>query len=90
VVVTTDDQWFSNKDLYIQIQGLQGNIAELNAAMKETAVLIRDYNGLRQKVNDCEQLLHESQGKAQGGKDMWGYIVGGIGALLAIIAMAIK
>lgn len=86
----TEEQWYTNKDLYCMVQSLQGDISELKTAMRETAVLIRDYNGLRQKVDSCEQLLHESQGRERGGRDTWGYVVGGIGALLAIIAMAIK
>jgi len=86
----TEEQWYTNKDLFVMVQGLQGDIADLKAAMKETAVLIRDYNGLRQKGNDCEQLLHESQGKAAGGREIYGYLVGGIGLIMALVSFAVK
>ncbi len=77
-------QWFTNKELFLLIQNLQHQMEELNTEMRETRTLIRDYNGLRQKINDCETLLYESLGHKTGGKDVWGYITGAFGVLFGL------
>jgi hypothetical protein len=82
----TDDQWFSNKDLYIMMQETTTKMAELQLEMAQTTILIRDYNGLRQKIMDCEKALYSEQGKGIGGKEMWGYIIGGLGAIIALVS----
>ena len=84
------EQWYTNKDLFEMVQGLQNNIADLNTAMKETAVLIRDYNGLRKEINECKQKLWENEGKTEGGHSVWGYVVGGIGLLMALISFTVR
>ena len=86
----TQDQWYSNKQLFEMMQSLTTKMAELQLEMAQTTILIRDYNGLRQKITDCEKALEGTHGKAAGGKDMWGYVVGGIGLLMALISFAIK
>ena len=72
------------------VQDLKQDIGTLKMELAETTTLIRDYNGLRQKINECEKALFEGQGKAAGGKDMWGYIVGALGVIMALISFAIK
>jgi hypothetical protein len=86
----TEDQWFSNKDLYIMMQETTTKMAELQLEMAQTTILIRDYNGLRQKIMDCEKALYGEQGKGIGSREMWGYIVGGLGAIIALISFMSK
>ena len=86
----TQDQWYSNKQLFEMMQSLTTKMAELQLEMAQTTILIRDYNGLREKINKCEHELFESRGKEDGGKNVWGYVTGGIGLTIALIAMAAK
>lgn len=84
------DQWYSNKDLYEMMVNLSKELEKTNAELEKTQLLIRDYNGLREKVNDVAKKIEEICGKGVGGKDMWGYIVGGIGVLLAVASFLSK
>jgi hypothetical protein len=85
-----EEQWYTNKDLFEMVQGLKGEIGSLRDEIQTTTTLIRDYNGLRQKINECEKALFESSGKSAGGLQMWGYVVGGLGVLMALISFAVK
>lgn len=80
------NEWYDNKTLYEMMVDLSKKLEHTNKELAATQVLIRDYNGLRQKITECEKALFENQGKASGGKDVWGYVVGGIGLLLAILS----
>lgn len=51
-------EWFSNKDLYIMLQDLKEDIATLRKEMTETRTLIRDYNSLRAKVEDVSSKVN--------------------------------
>ena len=82
----TEKEWYDNKTLYEMMVDLSKRLEHTNAELEKTQVLIRDYNGLRQKINDCERVLFENHGKEAGGKNVWGYIVGGIGVMLALIS----
>jgi hypothetical protein len=86
----TEDQWYSNKQLFEMMQEVTTKMAELQLEMAQTTILIRDYNGLRQKIMDCEKALYGEQGKGIGGKEMWGYIIGGLGAIFALISFMSK
>lgn len=44
------EQFFSNRELYKLIQETVKEMAELKEEMAETRAIIRDYNGLRKKV----------------------------------------
>ncbi len=83
-------QWYSNKDLYeMQVQ-LSKKMESLSAELDKTQVMIRDYNGLRERVDGCEKRIEQMTGRGAGGQAMWGYLVGGIGVLLALISYAIR
>ena len=79
-------EWYSNKELYEMMVDLSKGLEKTNAELAKTQVLIRDYNGLRERVDKCEQRVDEISGAGKGGKDMWGYVVGGVGLLLALIS----
>lgn len=79
-------EWYTNKELYEMMVELSKGLESTNAELMKTQTMIRDYNGLRERLDKCEQRIDQSTGKGQGGKDMWGYIVGGIGLLFAILS----
>jgi len=91
--VVTDkekQEWYSNKDLYEMMVNLSKGLEQTNAELAKTQVMIREYNGLRERVAECEKHYVEVLGRTTGSKDMWGYIVGGIGLLLAFISYAVR
>jgi prefoldin subunit 5 len=53
-----DGDWYDNKELYEMLQGLKADITELSKEMAQTRTLIRDYNGLRQKVEDVNSRMN--------------------------------
>lgn len=79
-------EWYDNKTLYEMQVALSKKMETLSAELAKTQVMIRDYNGLREKIDWCEQQLAQNKGSSSGSKDMWGYLVGGIGLLLALIS----
>lgn len=78
-----EKEWYSNKALFEMIQDLRIELAEATR-------LIREYNGLRKRINSCEQMLAEISGQGKGSKDMWGYVVGGIGIVSFILSIAMR
>ena len=84
--MTEAGEWYSNKQLYEMMVNLSKGLEQTNAELAKTQVMIRDYNGLRERLDRCEQRVDEFAGKNSGSKDMWGYIVGGIGLLLALVS----
>jgi hypothetical protein len=79
-------EWYSNKELYEMMVALSKGLESTNAELAKTQVLIRDYNGLREKVEKCEKALSEGAGKTTGYKDMWGWIVAAITLLFMILS----
>ena len=84
------EDWYDNKELYEMMVDLSKGLEKTNTELSKTQVLIRDYNGLRERLDKCEQKIVESTGKTTGSKDMWGYIVGGIGLIMALISYAVR
>ncbi|NLY46809.1 MAG: hypothetical protein GX053_12610 [Tissierella sp.] len=48
------EQWYSNKELFEMMNDFKGEVSGLRLEMKETKMLIRDYNGLRDTINRVE------------------------------------
>lgn len=46
------DNWYDNKDIYEMMQQIKQDMAALREEMAATRTLIRDYNSLRQKLED--------------------------------------
>jgi hypothetical protein len=84
------EQWYTNKELYEMMVALSKGLEKTNAELAKTQVMIRDYNGLRERLDRCEQLIDQIAGAGRGSKDMWGYVVGGAGLLLAILARVVQ
>lgn len=79
-------EWYSNKDLYEMMVDLSKGLEATNAELAKTQIMIREYNGLRARIDICEQRYAEALGQRLGGKEVWGYVVGGIGLLLALVS----
>ena len=88
--MTRDGDWYSNKELYEMMVSLSKGLEATNAELSKTQAMIRDYNGLRERLGKCEQQIYEAAGTGRGSREMWGYIAGGVGLLLALISYAIK
>ncbi len=86
----TDKDWYNNKELYEMQVKLSKKMEVLSSELEKTQVMIRDYNGLRERLSVCEQRLEQTAGTGQGLKEMWGYVVGGIGVMLALISYATR
>ena len=81
-----ETEWYTNKEIYEMMIELGKGLEATNLELAKTQTMIRQYNSLREKIEICEQKLAESTGSRTGGKDMWGYLVGGIGILFAILS----
>ncbi|HHW10832.1 MAG TPA: hypothetical protein GXX29_12745 [Firmicutes bacterium] len=87
-MVNEKEQWFSNKDLLVMMQSLQGELIELRAELRVIADAVRRYNGLRERLEETERKLdaHILTGAGQAGVARgireWG---GWVMALLALI-----
>ena len=46
------DNWYDNKDIYEMLQEVRQDMSALREEMAATRTLIRDYNSLRQKLED--------------------------------------
>jgi len=46
------ENWYSNKELFEKIDALYKEISELRTELESTRTLIRDYNKLREKVEE--------------------------------------
>lgn len=89
-VVVEGKEWYSNQQIYEMMVKLSKRLEQTNAEMLVTQTMIRDYNGLRERLGACEQQVGELFAAGAGRKDMWGYIVGGIGLLFAILAWVVR
>ena len=83
-------EWYDNQRLYEMMVDLSKRLEATNAELGKTQTMIRDYNGLRERIGECERKLSQNQGESRGGKDMWGYVIGGIGLLIALISYAVR
>ena len=63
----TENNWYSNKELFEMVEDLKGDMTDLRLEMKETKTLIRDYNGLRQNINSTNKEVGELRRKVETG-----------------------
>jgi len=45
-------EWYDNKAIFEMLQDFKEDVQELRREMAETRAIIRNYNGLREKVED--------------------------------------
>lgn len=52
-VMGENEQWYSNKELFEKIEGLNQALSDFKIEILETKNLIRSYNGLRELQQEC-------------------------------------
>ena len=89
--------WYSGKEIADMFLGMKEDIHQLRLEMRETKTLIRDYNGLRKRLDKCEERLDRSEGMDRGEDSvtrfLWqkaGYIFGLAGVVVAIVALFVR
>ena len=89
--------WYTGKEIADMFLGMKEDISQLRVEMRETKMLIRDYNSLRKRLDKCEERLDRSEGAETGrentvkfGWEKLGYIVGLAGVTVALIALFVK
>ena len=81
--------WYDNKQLYEMMVELSKGLEATSAELGKTQVLIRDYNGLREKIDDAERRLNVMEGKECGQDNTWSYVIAGSGMLISISAVIV-
>jgi len=46
------ENWYDNKEIYEMLQEVKADMTDLRKEMAETRTMIRDYNSLRQKLEE--------------------------------------
>jgi hypothetical protein len=89
--------WYTGKEIADMFLGMKEDINQLRLEMRETKTLIRDYNGLRKRLDKCEERLDRSEGMDYGedetvkfGWAKMSYVVGLAGVIVAIVALFVK
>lgn len=101
--LSEQEQWYSNKEIFQFFEDFKSDMSEKNnqllnqmskleLEMAKTTTLIRDYNGLRQKIDCCEKeiaqirtsRLTEKETKKDG-RDWIGWVVA-VGMFILAIA----
>lgn len=81
--------WYSNKELFEMLEELKKDIISLRIEMNETKTLIRDYNSLRESINNTNKKIGELERKVETGidnrKEYIGYIIAAISILFLIL-----
>lgn len=91
-------EWYSNKEIFEKIINLSEELIVLRAEMRETRVIIKNYNGLREKIKEIEKdqavideqiqtIVNREEGRSsvwQGVKDWGGWIFGLITLLVLV------
>lgn len=53
-----NDEWYDNKELFKKFEELREQMADLKKDMEVTRTLIRDYNHLREKIEETAHKLN--------------------------------
>lgn len=88
------EQWYTNKDLFELINNMQGDFKNLRSEMRETRIMIKQYNGLREEIGETKKEVQEVKDKVeniesrgQGKKAVFDGIVKYGGWIIAILTM---
>ncbi|GKX29207.1 hypothetical protein SH1V18_16870 [Vallitalea longa] len=79
----------TQKEFYETMQKVSTEINDLTIEMAETKTLIRDYNGLRETINDVGNRVQKLENNTNNKKEYrqyLGWLIGLISTLLAIAA----
>ncbi|WP_067841724.1 hypothetical protein [Amphibacillus sediminis] len=83
-------QWYTNKELFEQLNQMQIDFNDLRIEMRETREVINKYNGLREKLDMVEDKVDRIEAKNEG-KQLLGQAIrewgGWIFALITLIIL---
>lgn len=70
-------------------------VTKSEMAMREqvkamTDVNITTTNGLRQVIDDVKTRMDRGEGQSKGSKDAWGYVIGFLGLIVAVVIAIVK
>lgn len=82
VIKLENNQWYSNKDLFEQIN-------ELKIEMRETRQMIKKYNGLYSKVDNIERKVTEIESQQLGKMKLQENIIAWGGWIFSLITLLI-
>jgi hypothetical protein len=85
-----ENNWYDNKSLFEMLQEVKADISEMRTEMAETRTLIRDYNGLRTKVEETARATERIAGQLAGAIKILSIVISGISILFVILNFAIK
>ncbi|MGI6453702.1 MAG: hypothetical protein ACOX0E_09605 [Syntrophomonadaceae bacterium] len=88
----SQEQWYTNKELFEMMQQMKEEMRTLLIEIKQVTTIIRDYNELRERVFACEKRIDlaegKNEGKEEGKKTVWGYIIGFSGLIVALLTLS--
>lgn len=58
-------EWYSNRELFEQLNEMRDEFHDLRSEMRETRFLIQKYNGLREELMDVREDLTNTQGEIE-------------------------
>ncbi len=79
----------TQKEFYEAMAAMTKTISDLTNELTKTKTLIRDYNGLREKINDHDdriQSVEDNKNNKKEYREYMGWIIGLISTLLAILS----
>jgi len=91
-----EQQWYTNKDLFEQINRMQGEFQDLRSEMKQTRDVIKKYNGLREEmgamneqIRDVKDEMEAVKNKTQGKNTVFEAIRNWGGWLFGLITLVV-
>lgn len=60
------EQWYTNKELFEQLNAMQKDFHDLRSEMRQTREVIKKYNGLREEIGMMKEKIHRMEARAQG------------------------
>jgi DNA repair exonuclease SbcCD ATPase subunit len=85
-----EKEWYTNKELFEQLNQFRTDFQDLRSEMKETRSMIKKYNGLREQINNVKGKVEALQANAEGRSSFkddflkWGgWLFGGLSVIAA-------
>lgn len=75
-------EWYTNRELFEMLQGLRTDL-------QETRILIKQYNGIRQRLDSCEAVLADLVSQTKGRASVSNAIRAWGGWVIAFVSLLI-
>ena len=72
------------------VNEFRAQLADLVARLLPRNEYDTAHQALIEKISDLASRIDRTEGKATGGRDLWGYLVGAVGIVVAIVALILK